>query len=396
MNKITVRDLDPQGRRVLVRVDFNVPLKDGLITDDTRIKASLPTINYLLERKAKVILVSHLGRPGGKVNEELRLNPVAQRLEELLGRKVKKLDETVGLEVQNSVAELLPGEVVLLENVRFYAGEEKNDPEFAKALAELADLYVNDAFGTAHRAHASTEGVAHYLPAAAGFLMEKELQVLGQALTNPVRPFNVILGGAKVSDKIGVIKNLLTKANSIMIGGGMANTFLKAMGYEMGKSLVEEDKIEEARQLIIEADRSGVNLLLPVDLMVAEAVSPQAQSKRVAVEKVPPDWLAVDIGLRTARGYGVGCQTAKTVIWNGPMGIFEIEAFAEGTKRVAKYLADSPAVTIIGGGDSVAAVESMGLADKMSHLSTGGGATLEFLEGKTLPGVAALNERQGS
>lgn len=393
MNKLTLKDLDCAQKRVLVRVDFNVPLENGQVADDTRIRAALPTIKYLIDQKAKVILVSHLGRPKGKVNEALRLDPVARRLEELLGHPVKKVNDCIGPEVEKAVAGLNPGEVLLLENIRFYAEEEKNDPEFAKKLASLADIYVNDAFGTAHRAHASTEGVAHYLPSAAGFLMQKEMEIMGQALANPKRPFVAIIGGAKVSDKIGVIRNLLSKVDTLIIGGGMANTFLKARGYNMGKSLVEEDKAALAAELMAEAEKRKINLLLPEDLVVARELAPEAPHQVVAVNAVPEEWMAVDIGPETRRVFAKALQGARTVVWNGPMGVFEMEPFAAGTEAVARAVAEVKGTTIVGGGDSVAAVEKMGLADKITHISTGGGASLEFLEGRQLPGVVALSDK---
>ncbi|MGB9662069.1 MAG: phosphoglycerate kinase [Moorellaceae bacterium] len=393
MHKLTLKDLDCAQKRVLVRVDFNVPLENGRVADDTRIRAALPTIKYLIDRRAKVILVSHLGRPKGKVNESLRLDPVARRLEELLGQPVKKVNDCVGPEVEEAVAQLQPGEVLLLENIRFYPEEEKNDPEFAKKLAALADVYVNDAFGAAHRAHASTEGVAHYLPSAAGLLMQKEIEVMGRALAHPDRPFVAIIGGAKVSDKIGVIRNLLSKVDTLIIGGGMANTFLKARGYNMGKSLVEEDKVSLAAELMAEAEKKGIYLLLPRDLVVAQELSPEAPHRVVAVDAVPEGWMAVDIGPETRRDFAEALATARTVVWNGPMGVFEMEPFAAGTEAVARAVAGVKGTTIVGGGDSVAAVEKMGLADKITHISTGGGASLEFLEGRQLPGVVALSDK---
>lgn len=393
MRKKTIEDIDVKGKKVLVRVDFNVPLDEkGNITDDTRIRAALPTINYLIQRGAIVILVSHLGRPKGKVQERLRMDPIAQRLAELLDKEVIKTDDCIGDEPKQAIEDMREGDVLLLENVRFYPGEEANDPEFSKQLAELADVYVNDAFGTAHRAHASTVGVTEYLPAVSGFLMKKELEYLGKALENPERPFVSILGGAKVSDKIGVIKNLLTKVNYLLIGGGMAFTFLKAKGLEIGRSLLEEDKLPLAGELIKEAEDKGVKLLLPVDVVVAPELKPDAPYKRVKVEEIPPDWMGVDIGEETVKEFSDIIKQAKTAVWNGPMGVFEMEPFAAGTKGIASALAESGAVTIIGGGDSAAAVEQLGYADKMTHISTGGGASLEFLEGRELPGVKALND----
>jgi phosphoglycerate kinase len=385
--KKTIKDVEVKSKRVLVRVDFNVPLAEGKVTDDTRICAALPTIHYLLEHGAKVILMSHLGRPKGKVVDVLRLDPVAERLAELLGRPVRKLDDCVGPEVEAAVAEMQPSDVILLENVRFHPGDEANDPDFAKRLASLADIFVNDAFGAAHRAHASTVGVAEYLPSVAGFLMEKELTFLGQALAAPEHSFVAILGGAKVSDKIGVIDNLLTRVDVLLIGGGMANTFLKAQGYEIGQSLVEDESLDVARETL---ERAGERLVLPVDVVIADRFDAEADSKVVPVDQVPKDWRILDIGPETVGLFQQKLAGARTVVWNGPMGVFEFPRFAAGTKAIAHILAESGATTIIGGGDSVAAVEQAGLADKMTHISTGGGASLEFLEGKELPGVAAL------
>lgn len=394
MNKKTVKDVDVKGKRVFCRVDFNVPMKDGLVTDDTRIRAALPTIQYLVEQGAKVLLASHLGRPKGQAVEELRLTPVAKRLSELLGKDVKKTDEAYGDSVKSEIDSMNEGDVLLLENVRFYPGEEKNDPELAKAFAELADVYVNDAFGAAHRAHASTEGIAKHLPAVSGFLMEKELEVLGKALSNPERPFTAIIGGAKVKDKIGVIDNLLEKVDNLIIGGGLAYTFVKAQGHEVGKSLLEEDKIELAKSFMEKAKAKGVNFYMPVDVIVADDFSADANTKVVSIEEIPSDWEALDIGPKTAETYSDVIQKSKLVIWNGPMGVFEIDTFAGGTKAVAQALADaSNTYSVIGGGDSAAAVEKFNLADKMSHISTGGGASLEFMEGKELPGVVALNDK---
>ncbi|MFT9598655.1 phosphoglycerate kinase [Mesobacillus sp.] len=394
MNKKTVKDVDVKGKRVFCRVDFNVPMKDGQVTDETRIRAALPTIQYLVDQGAKVLLASHLGRPKGQAVEELRLTPVAKRLSELLGKDVKKTDEAYGESVKSEIDSMNEGDVLLLENVRFYPGEEKNDPELAKAFAELADLYVNDAFGAAHRAHASTEGIAKHLPAVSGFLMEKELDVLGKALSNPERPFTAIIGGAKVKDKIGVIDNLLEKVDNLIIGGGLAYTFVKAQGHEIGKSLLEEDKIELAKSFMEKAKAKGVNFYMPVDAIVADDFSADANSKVVAIEEIPADWEALDIGPKTAETYRDVIQKSKLVIWNGPMGVFEIDKFAQGTKAVAQALADAnDTYSVIGGGDSAAAVEKFGLAEKMSHISTGGGASLEFMEGKQLPGVVALNDK---
>jgi phosphoglycerate kinase len=388
MNKKTVRDVDVQGKRVLVRVDFNVPLDDGKVSDDTRIRAALPTIRYLLDRDAAVILCSHLGRPNGKVVDSLRMDPVAKRLAELLDRPVKKMDDCIGPEVEAAARAAKPGDLILLENTRFHPEEKQNDPAFAAKLASLADLYVNDAFGSAHRAHASTEGVAHYLPAVAGLLMEKELEFLGDALASPKRPYVAILGGAKISDKIGVIENLLGQVDALLIGGGMANTFLKADGYDVAESLVEDGSLDTARDLL---ERAGNKLVLPVDVTVADRFDADAFSQVVSVGEVPPKWRILDIGPRTLELFQERLAGARTVVWNGPMGVFEFPKFALGTEAVARMLAALPdATTIIGGGDSAAAIEHAGLADQMSHISTGGGASLEFLEGKTLPGVAAL------
>lgn len=394
MNKKSVKDIDLKGKKVFCRVDFNVPMKDGQITDETRIRAALPTIQYLTEQGAKVILASHLGRPKGAVVEEMRLTPVAGRLSELLNKDVKKADEAYGDSVKALVSEMAEGDVLLLENVRFYAGEEKNDPELAKAFAELADVYVNDAFGAAHRAHASTEGIAHHLPAVSGLLMEKELDVLGKALSNPERPFTAIIGGAKVKDKIGVIDNLLDKVDNLIIGGGLAYTFVKSQGHEVGKSLLEADKIDLALSFIKKAEEKGVKFYMPVDVIVADDFSDSANKKAVAINEIPADWEALDIGPKTAEIYSNVIKESKLVIWNGPMGVFELDSFANGTKAVAEALAASEGTySVIGGGDSAAAVEKFNLADKMSHISTGGGASLEFMEGKVLPGVVALNDK---
>lgn len=394
MNKKSIKDIDLKGKRVFCRVDFNVPLENGNVTDDTRIRAALPTIQYLIDQGAKVILASHLGRPKGKVVEELRLTPVAKRLSELLQKDIRKSNEAYGEIAKSDVDKLENGDVLLLENVRFYPGEEKNDPELAKAFAELADVYVNDAFGAAHRAHASTEGIAKFLPAVAGFLMEKELEVLGKALSNPERPFTAIIGGAKVKDKIGVIENLLEKVDNLIIGGGLAYTFVKAKGYEIGKSLLEEDKIELAKSFMEKAKQKNVNFYMPVDVIVADDFSDSANKKVVSIEEIPADWEALDIGPKTVDLYKDVIQKSKLVIWNGPMGVFELDSFANGTKGVAQALADAnDTYSVIGGGDSAAAVEKFNLADKMDHISTGGGASLEFMEGKVLPGVAALNDK---
>jgi len=390
MNKKTVRDVDVQNKRVLVRVDFNVPLKEGTVADDTRIRAALPTLNYLLEHGAALILCSHLGRPKGDVVPELKMGPVAARLGELLGRPVKKLDDCVGPEVEAAANEMQPGDVILLENTRFHAEERANDPEFAKQMASLADIYVNDAFGAAHRAHASNVGVADYLPAIAGFLMEKELEFLGKVTENPEHPYVAILGGAKISDKIGVIESLLEKCDRLLIGGGMANTFFKAMDFEVGDSLVEEEAVPTAQSLL---EQSGGQLVLPVDVVIADAFDNDANSQVVAPSDVPTGWRILDVGPKTVTTFESALRGTKTVVWNGPLGVFEMPNFAEGTFALANVLADVDAVTVIGGGDSAAAVRQAGLVDKMTHVSTGGGASLEFLEGKTLPGVAILAER---
>jgi phosphoglycerate kinase len=391
MNKKTIRDVDVRDKRVLVRVDFNVPLAEGVVTDDTRIRAALPTLQYLLDQGATLILCSHVGRPKGEVVDTLKMDPIAHRLAELLDRPVTKLDDCIGPEVEAAVQGAGPGAVIVLENTRFHPGEKANDPAFAAQLAALADLYVDDAFGSAHRAHASTEGVTHYLPAVAGFLMEKELDFLGGALALPQKPFVAILGGAKISDKIGVIENLLDRVDALLVGGGMANTFLKADGYDVAESLVEDDSLDMARDLI---ERGGNRLVLPVDVTVADRFDADAFSQVVTVAEVPPRWRILDIGPRTLELFQERLAGARTVVWNGPMGVFEFEKFAQGTEAVARMLAALPeATTIIGGGDSAAAVKRTGLADKMSHISTGGGASLEFLEGKTLPGVEALLDR---
>ena len=395
MNKKNVKDIDVSGKKVLVRVDFNVPLDENKkVTDDKRIQAALPTIQYLLDQHAKVILVSHLGRPKGVVDPAFSMAPVAERLQELLpNTKVVAAQDIVGDSAKGAISNMKDGEIVLLENVRYDPRETKNDPEFAKELASLADVFVLDAFGTAHRAHASTEGVAHAIPAVAGFLLDKELDILGGALENPKRPFVVILGGAKISDKIGVIKNLLGKADTLVIGGGMANTFIQAQGHDMGKSLVDKESLELANELMAQAKEKGVAMLLPVDFVVADKFDAAAEHKVVSISDVPADWMALDIGPETAKMYAAEIVGAQTVIWNGPMGVFEMPAFAEGTKAIAQACADSKGTTIIGGGDSAAAVKKLGFADKVTHISTGGGASLEFLEGIELPGVAALNDK---
>lgn len=394
MAKKTVKDLSLAGKKVFTRVDFNVPRNDnGEITDDTKIKAALPTIEYILEQGAAVILVSHLGRPKGQVKDSLRLDAVAQRLSDLLGRNIQKADEVVGPEVTEATAGLKPGDVLLLENVRFHPGEEKNDPELARAYADLADIFVSDAFGTAHRAHASNTGIAAHLPSVAGFLMTEEVENLTKSLHNAKRPLVAIIGGSKIADKISVLKNFLEIADSILLGGGMANTFLRAKGYNMGKSLLEEDKLMQASEIMQLAANKDVNLCLPVDLVVADAVSADAEAEDVIIDSVPDDKMALDIGPKTREIYTDLISKAGTVVWNGPLGVFEIENFARGTMDVAKAVAKSQAFSIIGGGDVVAAVEKAGVADKISHLSTGGGATLEFWEGKELPGIAALEDK---
>ena len=389
MRKKTVRDIDVTERRVFVRVDFNVPIEGGRITDDTRIVAALPTITYLLDHKAAIILASHLGRPKGP-DPALRMDPIAARLGELIHRPIRKLDDCVGPAVEAAVSAMRPGDVVLLENLRFHPQEEANDPVFARALARLADVYVNDAFGTAHRAHASTVGIAAFLPAVAGLLMERELTYLGKVLENPQRPLVVILGGKKVEDKIGVIRNLLRLAQTMLIGGGMCYTFLRAAGGRIGASLCEEEKLDLARELMQEAARRNVRFLLPLDVVVAERVAADAPTRTVDARAIPDGWIGVDIGPRTVAAFGAAISGAGTVLWNGPMGIFEIAQFAEGTRAIAKAVAESCAESIVGGGDTAAAVERFGYAGKITHVSTGGGASLEFMEGKTLPGVAVL------
>ncbi|MFD1038819.1 phosphoglycerate kinase [Virgibacillus byunsanensis] len=393
MDKKTLHDLDLKGKKVFCRVDFNVPMKNGEVRDDTRIKAALPTINYLVEQGAIVILASHLGRPKGEVVEELRLDPIANRLSDLIGKEVVKTDAVYGSEVNEAVSNITDGDILLIENVRFEAGEEKNDAQLAQSFADMADVYVNDAFGAAHRAHASTTGVAEKLPAAAGFLMEKEINVLGKALADPERPFTAIIGGAKVKDKINVIDNLLDKVDNLIIGGGLAYTFIKAKGYEIGNSLLEEDKIDLAKEFMQKAQEKGVNLVLPVDAIVADDFSETANTKIVDIEEIPADWEALDIGPKTRDKFTQIIEASKLIIWNGPMGVFEYNAFAGGTKAVAEALANTNGYTVIGGGDSAAAVEKFGFAEEMDHVSTGGGASLEFMEGKVLPGVQALNDK---
>ncbi|MFM1654936.1 phosphoglycerate kinase [Brevibacillus sp. B_LB10_24] len=393
MSKKSIRDIDLAGKRVFCRVDFNVPMQDGVITDDTRIRAAVPTITYLTNAGAKVILASHFGRPKGEVVEEMRLTAVAEHLAKLLGQPVKKLADSTGPQVAAAAQEMKDGDVILLENVRFHAGEEKNDPELAKAFASLADVFVNDAFGTAHRAHASTAGIAQYIPAVAGLLMEKEIQFLGGALSNPDRPFTAIVGGAKVKDKIAVIENLLTKVDTLIIGGGMANTFIKAQGYSVGASLCEDDKLELARSLMEQAKQRGVQMLMPTDVVVADRFAADAETKTVSIDAIPDGWMALDIGPATVKTFREAILASKTVVWNGPMGVFEMDKFANGTVEVAKAMAECDGTTIIGGGDSVAAVEKAGVADRMTHISTGGGASLEFMEGKDLPGVTVLQDK---
>ncbi|MBN1921017.1 MAG: phosphoglycerate kinase [Anaerolineae bacterium] len=391
MNKKTIRDVDLHGKRVLMRVDYNVPIKEGIISDDKRIKATLPTIKYILEQGASLVLMSHLGRPAGTgYQAEFSLKPIAERLAELLGQPVLFATDCIGAEVEAMAAQLQPGSVMLLENVRFYKAETKNDMGIAESLAKLGDIFVNDAFGTAHRAQSSTEGVARFLPAVAGFLMEKEIDFLGRATENPERPYVVILGGAKVSDKIGVIRNMLSQADKVLIGGGMANTFFKALGLEVGDSLMEAEVLDVAKALL---EESADKLALPMDAVVANAFDNEAQSKIVPVDEVEPGWRILDIGPATISKYEGILKTAKTVAWNGPMGVFEMPNFAKGTFAIADILAEIEATTIIGGGDSASAVKKAGVADKMSHVSTGGGASLEFLEGKVLPGVAILQDK---
>lgn len=389
-SKKTIRDIEVKGKRVLVRVDFNVPLKDNAVGDDTRIRSALPTIQYLLDHGAAVILCSHLGRPKGGPDPKYTLKPVAAHLAGLLGKPVAFAEDCIGAPAETAVSALKPGEVLVLENTRFHPEEEANDLEMARQLASLADLFVNDAFGTAHRAHASTEGVTHYLPGVAGFLLEREIQYLGQAVAEPNHPFVAILGGAKIKDKIGVIRNLLGKADTLLIGGGMANTFLKAQGYEMADSLVEDDALDTARELL---ELGGSRLMLPVDLVIADAFDANAERKVVPLGNVPAGWRVLDIGPETVKAYGKVLSGAGTVVWNGPMGVFEYARFAEGTFGIAKAVAESGAVSIIGGGESVQAVQQSGLADKITHISTGGGASLEMLEGLVLPGVAALQDK---
>ncbi len=393
LNKKSIEDIDVAGKKVLARCDFNVPLKDGVITNDKRIVAALPTIKYLVDHKARLILCSHLGRPKGEFKPEFSLAPVAKRLSELLGQEVKMAKDVIGPDAKKLASELKDGEVMLLENVRYHAEETKNDPAFAKELASMAEIYVNDAFGACHRAHASTAGVAAYLPAVCGYLMQKEINFIGGALANPKRPFVAILGGAKVSDKIGVITNLLDKVDTLVIGGGMAYTFMKAQGHSIGNSICEDDKLDLARQILADAEKKGVKLLLPIDNNAGDKFDENCNEQIVNSDDIPDGWMGMDIGPKSIELFCDAVKGAGTVIWNGPMGVFEFEKFAKGTLAVAKAVADSGAVSIIGGGDSVAAVTKLGFADKMSHISTGGGASLEFMEGKVLPGIDCLNDK---
>src|SRR4051794_41094389 len=396
MDKLTIRDFDAAGKRVFVRVDFNVPLADGKVTDDSRIRAALPTIVTLLSDGARVILASHLGRPDGKVQDGLRLRPVGQRLSQLLRRNVPVTGDALGVGTEDAVKRMRNGEAILLENLRFHAEEERNDPGFAKALAGYAEVFVNDAFGTAHRAHASTVGIAQLLPAYAGLLMEREINALSSLLENPKRPFAAILGGAKVSDKIGVIDHLLTKVDLLILGGGMANTFLLAQGKSVGKSLAEHDRVDDARRILAAADKAGIEVLLPVDVVIAKEVTRGTEYKTVGTEKFPASWHIVDLGEQSRAAIETALADVKTVLWNGPLGVFEIPSFAHGTRAIARFLAgraEQGVTVVVGGGDSVAAIEQEGLTSKMTHISTGGGASLEFLEGRELPGIAVLQDR---
>ncbi|HUQ77789.1 MAG TPA: phosphoglycerate kinase [Patescibacteria group bacterium] len=396
MDKLTIRDFDATGKRVLVRVDFNVPLADGKVTDDSRIRGALPTIKALLAGGAKVILASHLGRPNGKVQDGLRLRPVGERLSQLLRKNVPVTGDALGVGTEDAVRRLRNGEAILLENLRFHAEEERNDPAFAQQLANYADVYVNDAFGTAHRAHASTVGIATLLPAYAGLLMEREIAMLSSLLENPKRPFAAILGGAKVSDKIGVIDHLLSKVDILVLGGGMANTFLLAQGKSVGKSLAEHDRVDDARRILAAAEKAGVDVVLPTDVVIAKEVTRGTEYKTVGTEKFPASWHIVDVGEVSRAAIETALADVQTVLWNGPLGVFEIPSFAHGTKEIARFLADKAehgATVVVGGGDSVAAIEQQGLAEKMTHISTGGGASLEFLEGRELPGIAVLQDR---
>jgi phosphoglycerate kinase len=396
MDKLTVRDADVDGKRIFVRVDFNVPLEDGKVTDDSRIRAAIPTIHYLLTHGARVILASHLGRPDGKVQDGLRLRPVAERLSQLLGRNVPVTGDALGVGTVDAIKRLRNGEVLLLENLRFHAEEEKNDPAFARQLADYAELYVNDAFGTAHRAHASTVGIAQLLPPYAGFLMERELAMLSRLMDNPSHPFAAIVGGAKVSGKLKVLDTLVAKVDVLILGGGMANTFLLAQGMAVGKSLAEHDMVDEARRVLAAAEKARAKVILPVDVVVAKEVTRGTEYKTIPAEKIPASWHIVDVGRATLDLMEESLATAKTVFWNGPVGVFEIPSFAHGTRAIARYLAaraDAGATVVVGGGDSVAAIQQQGLADRFTHISTGGGASLEFLEGRELPGVAVLQDR---
>lgn len=396
MDKLTVRDADVAGKRVFVRVDFNVPLEDGKVTDDSRIRASIPTIHYLLTHGARVILASHLGRPDGKVQDGLRLRPVAERLTQILGRNVPVTGDALGIGTVDAVKRLRNGEILLLENLRFHAAEEKNDPAFAQQLADYADIYVNDAFGTAHRAHASTVGVAKLLPAYAGFLMERELAMLSRLMEHPSRPFAAIVGGAKVSGKLKVLDNLMAKVDVLILGGGMANTFLLAQGRAVGKSLAEHDMVEEARRVLAAAEKANVQVILPIDVVVAKEVTRGTEYKTIPAEKIPASWHIVDVGKATLELMESALESAQTVFWNGPLGVFEIPSFAHGTRAIARFLAtraDTGATVVVGGGDSVAAIQQQGLAERFTHISTGGGASLEFLEGRELPGVSILQDR---
>ena len=399
MDKLTIRDVDVTGKRVFLRVDFNVPLEDGKVTDDSRIRAALPTLRYLLGHGARVILASHLGRPDGKVQDGLRLRPVAERLTQLLGRNVPVTGDALGIGTVDAVKRLRNGEALLLENLRFHGEEEKNDPKFAQQLADYADIYVNDAFGTAHRAHASTVGIAQILPAYAGFLMEKEIEMLSSLLEKPAHPFAAIVGGAKVSGKLKVLDTLLSKVDLLVLGGGMANTFLLAQGKSVGKSLAEHDMVDEARRVLADAEREGVKVILPVDVIVAKEVTRGTEYKTLLAEKIPASWHIVDVGKATLALMEETLADVKTVFWNGPLGVFEIPSFAHGTKELARFLAeraDAGATVVVGGGDSVAAIHQQGLADRFTHISTGGGASLEFLEGRELPGVAVLQDRKAA
>jgi phosphoglycerate kinase len=397
MDKLTVRDADVTGKRVFLRVDFNVPLEDGKVTDDSRIRAALPTIAYLLQHGARVILASHLGRPDGKVQDGLRLRPVAERLTQLLGRNVPVTGDALGVGTVDAVKRLRNGEALLLENLRFHGEEERNDPKFAQQLADYAEIYVNDAFGTAHRAHASTVGVAKLLPAYAGFLMEREIEMLSKLIDKPAKPFAAVVGGAKVSGKLKVLDNLLSRVDVLVLGGGMANTFLLAMGKTVGKSLAEHDMVDEAKRVLADAEKKGVKVVLPVDVIVAKEVTRGTEYKTLLAEKIPASWHIVDMGKASIEAIEASLANAKTVFWNGPLGVFEIPSFAHGTRAIARFLAeraDAGATVVVGGGDSVAAIQQEGLASRFTHISTGGGASLEFLEGRELPGIAVLQDRK--